>query len=420
MRSSLINKRSGLRAMGEAKPHAWTSRGYWHVIVEFVVALIVLSTIGAILSVDRVALGFTVFYALIARLILLALGAFTVLTLIHVPLRREAENHGGAHLASIVSFFGTLIVLVVGFLTFLTLLKIPPSTLLVAVGGIGIVVGFAVSTITTNVISGAFMLTSYPIKIGQRIIITVNNQPGTITSVSTLFMTVTTDAGARLVIPNSAIFQGMAFMLDIGSNAGDEIEDRHALLLAKPGDKVISTVYPYPGTVTEATPLVTRVTTDSGQVLTIPNQAILNGSSALVKIQQQQHRTAGGEQQGATAPPSNLPIAVGDEVRLSAGDFRGKVTEIGTYYFRVSGIEEDVVIPTSSITNGGVIIFKKKGQPTNATSTTTSAAAAGPTATAGSTTSTASPLDKNDASGNNNGGGGTKAVPPGPSNPTRP
>ena len=341
--------------------------------MEFIVALVVLSAIGAMLSIDKVALGFTDFYALLARLILLGFGVFTVLTIIHVPLRREAYGHGGAHFASVVSFFGTLIVMVVGFLALLALLKIPPATLLVAVGGLGIVVGFAVSTITTNVISGAFMLTSYPIKIGQRIIITVNNQPGTITSVSTLFMTVTTDAGARLVIPNSAIFQGMAFMLDIGSNAPGGAEERPTSLLAKPGDRVISTLYPYPGTVTETTRLVTKIATDSGQLLTIPNQAILNGNSGLVKLQPPPQQQGGGETEkghgggaggGVGSVASNFPVAVGDEVRLSAGDFRGKVAELGPYYFRVSGTEEDVVIPNSAITSGGVFIFKKKNQQT--------------------------------------------------------
>jgi small-conductance mechanosensitive channel len=353
--------------MSEAQSNLGPSRGYTRVIVEFIVALVVLSVISATLSIDKVALGFTDFYALLVRLILLGLGAFTVLTIIHVPLRQEADRHGGAHFASVVSFFGTLIVGVVGFLALLALFKIPPSTLLVAVGGIGIVVGFAVSTITTNVISGAFMLTSYPIKIGQRIIITVNNQPGTITSVSTLFMTVTTDAGARLVIPNSAIFQGMAFMLEIGSNARNGSDETPNSLLAKPGDRVISTLYPYPGTVTETTRMVTRITTDSGQLLTIPNQAILNGNSGLVKIQPQQQQggeTAKGQGARGGGVASNFPVAVGDEVRLSAGDFRGKVTEVGPYYFRVSGTEEDVVIPTSTITSGGVFIFKKKNQQT--------------------------------------------------------
>lgn len=324
--------------------------GYTRIVVEFVIALITLSVIGAILSIFPGALGITKFYELISKLILLGLGVAMLFTIIHVPLKHRLRIRGGAHFASSVSFFATVILIIFAFLTLLSVLSISFSALLVAVGGISIVVGFAISTVTTNIISGAFMLTSYPIKVGQRIIITVNNQPGTITDVGALFMTVTTDAGAKLIIPNSAVFQGMAFLLDIDPKASSSKVDNAPQLLAKAGDRVISSLYPYPATVTEVTSMVTKLVTDTGQMLVIPNQAILNGNSTLVKIQQQ------------GAGSYNLPISLGDEVRLSGGTFTGKVSEIGPYYFRVSGSEEDVLLPTASLTNGGIIVFKKKSK----------------------------------------------------------
>jgi small-conductance mechanosensitive channel len=327
--------------------------GYWRYLLEIILIVVALTVAGGLLSLEHVALGMTDLYAETVRLILLALGTALVLGLIHRPLRRRMEARGGAHFASVFSFFGTLVVGVVAFLALLAVLSIPPSSFLVAVGGIGIVVGFAVSTITTNVISGAFMLTSFPIKIGQRVIITVNNQPGTITAVSTLFMTVTTDAGAKLIIPNSAIFQGAAFLLDVGGDSGESRTEAGRELLARPGDRVLSSVYPYPATVVEVTSVITRIMTDGGGVLDIPNQAILNGGSALIRIQKPDEAFA------------KLPIAVGDEVRLSSGDFRGKVTQVGPYYFRVSGAEEDVVLPIVSLTTGGVMVFKKKAQPSS-------------------------------------------------------
>lgn len=334
--------------MSEKRSGPPVPTGYTRIVVEFVVTLIVISVVGAILLAYHHSLGITDYYEKISNLILLGLGVLMMLTLIRVPLKRRLEIRGGPHFATTVSYFASLIVAIVGFLTLLSILQISFSALLVAVGGISIVVGFAISTITTNIISGAFMLTSYPIKVGQRIIITVNNQPGTITSVGALFMTVTTDAGAKLIIPNSAVFQGMAFLLDIDTNPNSINLDQNPPLLAKPGDRVISSVYPYPATVTEVTRMVTKLITDTGQVLTIPNQALLNGNSTLVRIQQQ------------SISSSNLPIALGDEVRLSGGTFTGKVTEIGPYYFRVSGSEEDVLLPTVSLTNGGIIVFKKK------------------------------------------------------------
>jgi small-conductance mechanosensitive channel len=339
--------------MSETRSIAPKERAYTRIVVEFVIAVIALSIIGAILSIFPGALGITKFYELISKLILLGLGVVMILAIIHVPLKRRMQIRGGAHFGSSVSFFATVVLIIFAFLTLLSVLSISFSTLLVAVGGISIVVGFAISTVTTNIISGAFMLTSYPIRVGQRIIITVNNQPGTITDVGTLFMTVTTDAGAKLIIPNSAVFQGMAFLLDINPKQSSSKLDGGPLLLAKSGDRVISSLYPYPATVTEVTSMVTKLVTDTGQLLVIPNQAILNGNSTLVRIEQPQE-----------AGSFNLPIALGDEVRLSGGTFTGKVTEIGPYYFRVSGSEEDVLLPTAGLTNGGIIVFKKKTKTT--------------------------------------------------------
>jgi hypothetical protein len=336
--------------MTNFESHEKRGRGYGRILLQFIATIVVLSVIGGFLSFDHASLGITEFYAGVARLILLVVGVVTILALVQGPLRNRMQMREGAHFASAFSFFATLITLILAFLALLATLSIPTSSFLVAVGGIGIVIGFAISTVTTNIISGAFMLTSFPIKIGQRIIITVNNQPGTITSISTLFMTVTTDAGARLIIPNAAIFQGMAFMLDV-SQAGRETTDSETLL-GRPGDRVITTLYPYPATVKEVTRLTTKIVTDGGQMLTIPNQAILNGSSALVKIQTPE----GGI--------STLPVAVGDEVRLSAGDFAGKVTEVGPYYFRVSNDEEEVLVPIASLASGGITVFKKRGATT--------------------------------------------------------
>ena len=321
-------------------------RGYLRIMLQITLTVVVLSVIGAFLSYEHASLGITDFYAEVARLILLGLGVLLIFGLIQGPLKRTLQARGGVHFASAFSFFASLITLIVAFLALLAILSIPASTFLVAVGGIGIVIGFAVSTITTNVISGAFMLTSFPVKIGQRIIITVNNQPGTITGVSTLFMTVTTDAGAKLIIPNAAIFQGAAFLLDVGPEGRGTVDPD--ALLAKVGDRVISTLYPYPATVKEVTKLTTKIVTDGGLVLTIPNQAILNGNSGLVKVLQPE------------AGVSNLPISVGDEVRLSGGNFTGKVTEVGPYYAHVASSEEEVLIPIASLVSGGITIFRKK------------------------------------------------------------
>ena len=335
--------------MSRAQSEASILRGYGRIVLEFIIAIIIFSIFVGTISAYQHNLGMTDYYEKIFNLTLLGIGVGVILALIRFPLKRRLEIRGGPHFATTVTYFASLIVAIVGFLTLLSILSISPLVFLTAIGGITIVLGFAVSTIITNIFAGAFMLISYPIKVGQRIIITVNNQPGTITTVGALFMTVTTDAGAKLIIPNSAVFQGAAFLLDIDPNHSSVKIDEGPQLLSKPGDRVISTIYPYPATVTEVTKIVTKLITDTGQLLVIPNQAILNGNTTLVRIQQQD------------ISGSNLPIALGDDVRLSSG-FTGKITEIGPYYFRVSGSEEDVLLPTVSLTNGGVIVFKKKAK----------------------------------------------------------
>lgn len=327
--------------MSEPGPRSPARHPYARTAAELAVTIAAFFALGAFLSFEHVALGITEFYAEVTRLVLLALGTTMVLTLVQRPMKSRLAARGGPHFANAFAFFATLVVLVVAFLALLGVLSIPATSFLVAVGGISIVIGFGISTITTNVISGAFMLTSFPIKIGQRIVITVNNQPGTITGISALFMTVTTDAGAKMVIPNAAIIEGFAFLLDTGEGGGA------TSLLARPGERVVPTIYPYPATVTEVTGLFTKVVTDSGQALTIPNQAILNGGTALVRLQSEQ-------------PEQPSPVAVGDQVRLSVGGFEGTVTEVGPYYFKVTGAEEEATVPMISIANGGVTVFKRK------------------------------------------------------------
>lgn len=327
--------------------NSYPKRGYTKIAIEFLIALIVLGLIGGLLSIEHSTLGITSFYEFISKLILLGLGVALMLALVRVPLKNQMEARSGKHFASMVTFFATIIVAIGAFIALLSILSISFTSLIVAVGGISIVIGFAISTITSNVISGAFMLTVYPIKVGQRIIITVNNQPGTITDVGALFLTVTTDAGAELIIPNSAIMQGYAYLLDV--NKPRQTDGKSSTqLLAQKGDRVISTLYPYPATVIEATSVVTKILTDAGQILTIPNQSILNGSSGLVKIQ----NSVKGE--------ITFPITVGDEVRLGGSNFVGHVTEIGPDYFTLSGNEEEVVLPTPSISTGGIVLFKKR------------------------------------------------------------
>jgi small-conductance mechanosensitive channel len=322
--------------------------GYKTVLIEFLATVITLVIVGSFLTAEHATLGITLFYAKLARFIVLVVGVFAILGLIQYPLKSRLQARHGVHFASAFTFFATLVLIVAAFLALLGILSIPPSTLLVAVGGLGVVVGFAISTVTSNVIAGAFMLTSFPIKVGQRIVITINNQPGTITGVSTLFTTVRTDAGANLVIPNSAIIQGFAFLLEVdsknASESGGADDTLSSELLPKPGERVISTSFPYPATVTEVSSLVTKLTTDAGQVLTIPNQSLLNGNYVLARIE------------GKT---TGLPVSVGDEVRLSTGDFRGTVSEIGADYIRVSGKGEEVVLPISSVLGGGVSIFRR-------------------------------------------------------------
>jgi len=117
------------------------------------------------------------------------------------------------------------------------------------------------------------------------------------------------------------------------------------------GDTVI--VNNVPGTVTELTPLVTRVRTDIGQI-TIPNSAISSGTIVITKVQKYD-----GPVQ------SRLPYAVGDRVITSYMPGEGIVKEITALHTFVK-LENgrEIMLLNSSLISGAVGIAKITGSST--------------------------------------------------------
>jgi len=87
-----------------------------------------------------------------------------------------------------------------------------PQTVLVG-GGVAlstlraIIIGIALSTLTGNILSGGLMLTTYPAKIGDSILIVNDNIHGTVEEISFMYTKVISETGSEYIVPNSAIMQ---------------------------------------------------------------------------------------------------------------------------------------------------------------------------------------------------------------------
>ena len=75
----------------------------------------------------------------------------------------------------------------------LGVLGVSPQTLLTSAGIISITAGLVISTFVGGILSGALVFTTYQFKVGDDVM--VNNIPGRVTDMTTLVMRITTDVG---------------------------------------------------------------------------------------------------------------------------------------------------------------------------------------------------------------------------------
>lgn len=195
--------------------------------------------------------------------------------------RNFEKSFGGGvspHFRAIFNFLIIIIVALFVFFAVLNTLQVPASTLLIGGGILSIVIGLAVSTLFGNIITGALMLTTFPFRIGDNVI--VGNVPGRILEITTFYTKILNNSGSETVIPNSAVIQGSVTLTRLSTD-GSELASR---LHYSVGDRIYTSYIGGEGTVTEITPFDTKVHLDSGRDAVIPNNSIFSGAVQIAKI----------------------------------------------------------------------------------------------------------------------------------------
>jgi small-conductance mechanosensitive channel len=173
-----------------------------------------------------------------------------------------------------------LITIIAAFFALLDTLHVPPDNLLLGGGIVSIVIGLVVSTLFGNIISGALMLTTFPFRIGD--IVLVNNIPGRIEEITSLYTRISTNSGSDTVIPNSAIVSGTTSISRLPTDPNAISTRLHFAV----GDRIYTSYVGGEGTVLEITPYSTRVLLDSGRDAMIPNTSIFTGMVQIAKLRE--------------------------------------------------------------------------------------------------------------------------------------
>jgi small-conductance mechanosensitive channel len=183
----------------------------------------------------------------------------------------------GAYAASVASFVLVVVDILVVALVVLRIFEVPMDSLLLGGGIISIIVGLAVSTYFGNIFSGALMLLTKQFSVGDTVL--VNNIPGKIEQVNTMFTKISNDSGTETIVPNSAIIQGGIIVSKIPPNS--TFANR---LPFEVGDRIHTSYMGGQGIVISINSLYTKVKLDDGKEVSIPNSGILTGTIHIAKV----------------------------------------------------------------------------------------------------------------------------------------
>ena len=182
------------------------------------------------------------------------------------------------HFRAIFNFLIIIIVALFVFLAVLNTLQVPPTTLLIGGGILSVVIGIGVSTLFGNIITGALMLTTFPFRVGDSVI--VGNVPGRILEITTFYTKVLNDSGSQTILPNAAVIQGSVPVTRLSSEGSTPTGP----LGYSVGDRISTNYIGGEGTVTELTPFHMKVLLDSGKDATIPNNSIFSGAIHIARV----------------------------------------------------------------------------------------------------------------------------------------
>jgi small conductance mechanosensitive channel len=202
--------------------------------------------------------------------------SFVVVSLIRRFLKQISTKMPAQFVASL-SFFSIVIISLIVSLILLYIWGVQPQTILVGGGVAAIVVGIGVSTIVGNILSGALMLTTFPAKIGDSILIVNDNVRGTISEINMLYTKIFTDKEVEYVVPNSAIIQGTIRLIKEEGGMRKQLPylEGEKIELLNGSDK-------FSGIVTKITSRFTTIV-DNDREIIIANRSVLEGNYVIIK-----------------------------------------------------------------------------------------------------------------------------------------
>ena len=186
----------------------------------------------------------------------------------------------GPQLATIFQLFMMLIAIVITLFTVLDIFQVSAMALLLGGGIVTLVIGLIVSNLIGNTFAGTLILISNAFKVGDNVL--VNNVPGRIEEITTMFTRIRNDMGGMIVIPNTALISGSIIVTKMPH---DDSAPGSRLPYAV-GDRVYTTYLNENGTVKEITPLQTKILLDSGKTITFLNTSVMTGMVAIARIDQ--------------------------------------------------------------------------------------------------------------------------------------
>ncbi|MCD6382871.1 MAG: mechanosensitive ion channel family protein [Thermoplasmata archaeon] len=144
----------------------------------------------------------------------------------------------------------------IAILMVLPIVGINPAGILVAGGILGIVLGFASQSVVSNLVSGIFLISEKPIKIGD--VVSIEDVTGEVTDIKILSTTIKTFDGTLVRLPNNTVFNSpitnyvyhkvRRFEFIIGVRYSDDAKgavdvikrvlDEHPLVLKNPAPQV--------------------------------------------------------------------------------------------------------------------------------------------------------------------------------------
>ena len=187
------------------------------------------------------------------------------------------------HVSSTISFFAIIVISLLAIIALMYQLDIDPQAILVGGGVAAVIIGIALSTIVGNILSGGLVLTAFPAKIGDQIVIVNDNVQGKIEDVNLLYTKVKTDQGSEYFVPNNAIVQGLVRLVKEQALT----EDNNNLLPFSEGDSLeltsqTGTVVGKVSRINQKFVFLTATNADQNEII-VSRDAILLGHYTIIR-----------------------------------------------------------------------------------------------------------------------------------------